>query len=113
MSGVADDRIRRWVAQLDARRSSLAAEVDDDVVPVRGLTLQERGEWIASACLSEWDILSRAMRRCAFATASSRTRARTVQAVTTVPGTPVGDTRFRRCRAPARRRSFATDESDR
>ena len=52
-----DDRTRRWIAQLDARRPSLAAEVEDDVAPVRGLSLRERGEWVASVCRSTWDIL--------------------------------------------------------
>ena len=52
-----DARTRRYVAQLDARRRTLADEVEDDVAPVRGLTLHERGEWIASACRSTWDIL--------------------------------------------------------
>ena len=52
-----DARTRRYVAQLDARRRTLADEVEDDVAPVRGLTLRDRGEWIASACRSTWDIL--------------------------------------------------------
>jgi hypothetical protein len=52
-----DARTRRYVARLDARRRTLLDEVEDDVAPVRGLTLSERGEWIASACRSTWDIL--------------------------------------------------------
>lgn len=52
-----ETRTARWVAQLDARRRTLADEVEDDVAPVRHLTLHERGEWIASACRSAWDIL--------------------------------------------------------
>jgi hypothetical protein len=52
-----DERMRRYVAQLDAARRTLADEVEDDVAPVRRLTMRERGEWIASACRSTWDIL--------------------------------------------------------
>jgi hypothetical protein len=52
-----DARTRRYVARLDARRRTLADEVEDDVAPVRGLSLRERGEWVASACRSAWDIL--------------------------------------------------------
>jgi len=57
MSTGDDARTRRYVAQLDARRRTLADEVEDDVAPIRALTLRERGEWIASACRSTWDIL--------------------------------------------------------
>jgi hypothetical protein len=52
-----DARTRRYLARLDASRRTLAHEVEDDVAPVRALTMQERGEWIASACRSTWDIL--------------------------------------------------------
>jgi len=57
MAGSGDARTRRYVERLDARRRTLADEVEDDVAPVRGLTLRQRGEWIASACRSTWDIL--------------------------------------------------------
>ena len=57
MSTAGDARTRRYVAELDARRRTLLDEVEDDVAPVRGLTLRERGDWLASACRSAWDIL--------------------------------------------------------
>jgi hypothetical protein len=50
-------RTRRYVEQLDARRRTLADELEDDIAPVRGLTLRERGAWIVSACRSAWAII--------------------------------------------------------
>jgi hypothetical protein len=50
-------RARRYVEALDGRRRTLADEVEDDVAPVRALTMRQRGEWIASVCRSAWDIL--------------------------------------------------------
>ena len=52
-----DERTRRYVERLDARRRTLREEIEDDVAPVRGLTLEQRGAWVASACRSAWDIL--------------------------------------------------------
>jgi hypothetical protein len=52
-----DARTRRYIEALDRRRRTLADEVEDDVAPVRALTLRQRGEWIASVCRSAWDIL--------------------------------------------------------
>jgi hypothetical protein len=57
VEGDAADRVRRYVARLDARRRTLAEEVEDDVAPVRGLSLDVRGDWIASVCRSAWSIL--------------------------------------------------------
>ena len=57
IEGDAADHTRRFVARLDARRRTLAEEVEDDVAPVRGLSLDERGQWIASVCRSAWSIL--------------------------------------------------------
>jgi hypothetical protein len=54
---VPDPRVRRYVDRLDAARRTLACEVEDDVAPVRGLTMQERGAWVASVCRAAWAIL--------------------------------------------------------
>jgi hypothetical protein len=51
------DRTREYVARLDQARATLAAEVEGDVAPVRHLSLEERGEWVARACASAWAIL--------------------------------------------------------
>ena len=50
-------RTRRYVGQLDARRRTLAYELEDDIAPVRALTLRERGAWIVSACRSAYAIV--------------------------------------------------------
>ena len=52
-----DPRVRRYVERLDAGRRTLAAEVEDDVAPVRGLSMQERGASVASVCRAAWAIL--------------------------------------------------------
>jgi hypothetical protein len=52
------DRIRRYVQRLDEARRTLAGEISDDVDPVRGLSVKERGDWIASVCRSAWAILA-------------------------------------------------------
>ncbi len=49
--------VRLYVAGLDARRRTLAIEIEDDVALVRDLTLQQRGEQIANLCSSAWSIL--------------------------------------------------------
>jgi hypothetical protein len=48
---------RTYVARLDQARATLADEVEPDVAPVRHLSLDERGEWVARACASAWAIL--------------------------------------------------------
>lgn len=50
-------RTREYVARLDRARATLRDEVEADVAPVRGLTLAQRGEWVARACASAWAIL--------------------------------------------------------
>jgi len=57
MAAAGEERTRRWIAALDARRRTLATELEDDVAPVRSLTLEQRGEWVASACRGAWTIL--------------------------------------------------------
>jgi len=52
-----DPVVRRYVERLDASRRTLADEIEDDVAPVRGLSLQERGVWIASVCRAASAIL--------------------------------------------------------
>lgn len=53
----ARDRTRAYVARLDRARATLADEVEPDVAPVRPLSLEQRGEWVARACASAWAIL--------------------------------------------------------
>lgn len=43
-------RIRRYVERLDRQRATLADELADEVEQMQGLTMAERGEWIASVC---------------------------------------------------------------
>ncbi len=51
------ERVRRYVAQLDRQRATLAAELEAEVVPVRKLSLEERGAWVASASRGAWAVL--------------------------------------------------------
>jgi len=50
-------RVTEYVARLDRSRRTLAEEVELDVAPVRDLTFDERGDWVARACASAWMIL--------------------------------------------------------
>ena len=49
---------RRYLEALDARRRTLADEVEDDIAPCRGLSLEERDARLAALCRSAWAILS-------------------------------------------------------
>jgi hypothetical protein len=51
------ERVRRYVDRLDRQRATLAEELEEEIASVRGLTLEERGEWVASVCRSAWAIL--------------------------------------------------------
>jgi hypothetical protein len=51
-------RTREYVQRLDRARATLRDEVEPDVAPVRGLSLSERGEWVARACASAGAILA-------------------------------------------------------
>jgi hypothetical protein len=51
------ERTRAYVARLDRARATLAEEIEPDIAPVRGLSLDERGDWVARACASAWAIL--------------------------------------------------------
>ena len=48
----------RYVKRLDEARSTLRAELEDEVAPVRSLSLAEHGRWIAELCASARAILS-------------------------------------------------------
>jgi hypothetical protein len=50
-------RVGRYLAQLDRQRETLAAELEDEIAPLRHLSMAERGRWIASVCRSAWAIL--------------------------------------------------------
>ncbi|MSP63651.1 MAG: hypothetical protein EXR72_25565 [Myxococcales bacterium] len=47
----------RYVEALDARRGTLVEEVEEDIAPYRGLSMEERGERLAAVCRSAWAIL--------------------------------------------------------
>ncbi len=53
----ASDALRRYLANLDARRGSLRDEVEDDVAPLRGRSLEERARILESVCRDAWAIL--------------------------------------------------------
>lgn len=46
-----------FLAAIDARRRSLREEVEDDVAPLRGLTIEERGKILESVCRDAMAIL--------------------------------------------------------
>ena len=48
--------MRRYVARLDAARDTLARELEDEIAPLRGLSLEERARWVAGACAAAWTI---------------------------------------------------------
>jgi len=51
------ERTNEFIRRLDAARASKAVELEDEVAPVRALTLEQRGEWIAELCASAMAIL--------------------------------------------------------
>ncbi len=48
---------RRYIERLDRGRRTLAEEVEPDIELVRGLSLEERGAWVARLSRSAWMIL--------------------------------------------------------
>jgi hypothetical protein len=52
-----DERTTRFLERLERQRRTLADEVEDDVAPLRALSLTERGEVLASACRDTMAIL--------------------------------------------------------
>ncbi len=57
VSAVPPARVRAWVKRLDARRRSLAEEIEEDVAPLRGLSRDERGRILESVCRDAMAIL--------------------------------------------------------
>jgi hypothetical protein len=51
------DAIRAYVARLDHERATLASELEEEIAPVRALSIAERGAWVASVCRSAWAVL--------------------------------------------------------
>lgn len=47
----------RFLEMLAARRATLADEVEEDVAPLRGLSLEERGKVLESVCRDAMAIL--------------------------------------------------------
>jgi hypothetical protein len=50
-------RTQRFLAALRERSGSAVAEAEADVVSVRGLTLEQRGERLMAVCRAGWAIL--------------------------------------------------------
>ena len=51
------DRTANFLRRLEERRRSLSEEIEDDIAPLRGLTLEERGEILESVCRDAMAIL--------------------------------------------------------
>lgn len=51
------DRAERFLRHLAERRSSLRAEIEDDISGLRGLSLEERGKLLESVCRDAMAIL--------------------------------------------------------
>ena len=58
MGGMDASVVVEYLRRLDERRQSLAAEIEDDVAPYRGLSADERGRILESVCRDAWAILS-------------------------------------------------------
>jgi hypothetical protein len=55
---MAADRAANFLKRLDQRRSSLREEIEDDIAPLRSLSLEERGKILESVCRDAMAILS-------------------------------------------------------
>jgi hypothetical protein len=55
---MAADRAANFLKRLDQGRSSLRAEIEDDIAPLRSLSLEERGKILESVCRDAMAILS-------------------------------------------------------
>lgn len=51
------DRTANFLRRLEERRRSLSEEIEDDIAPIRGLTLEERGKILESVCRDAMAIL--------------------------------------------------------
>jgi hypothetical protein len=54
---MAADVAAKYLKRLDERRASLSAEIEDDIAPLRGLSLDERGQILESVCRDAMAIL--------------------------------------------------------
>jgi hypothetical protein len=54
---MASDRAANFLRRLEQRRSSLREEIEDDIAPLRGLSLDERGKILESVCRDAMAIL--------------------------------------------------------
>jgi hypothetical protein len=52
-----DPRVERFVALRDRARRTLAAELEEELAPIRGMSLEEKGDWVVRTCRSAWAIL--------------------------------------------------------
>jgi len=50
-------RAAQFLRHLEARRTTLRDEIEDDIAPLRGLTLEERGRILESVCRDAMAIL--------------------------------------------------------
>jgi hypothetical protein len=49
--------VQRFVAQRDRARRTLAEELEEELAPIRGMSLEEKGDWVARTCRAAWAIL--------------------------------------------------------
>lgn len=54
---MSSDRTANFLKRLDERRRSLREEIEDDIAPLRGLSLEEKGKILESVCRDAMAIL--------------------------------------------------------
>lgn len=54
---MATDVAAKFLKRLDEQRASLSAEIEDDIAPLRGLSLEDRGRILESVCRDAMAIL--------------------------------------------------------
>src|SRR5262249_41057921 len=52
-----DPRTRKFVAARDRARATLSTELEEELAPIRALSLEARGDWVARTCRAAWAIL--------------------------------------------------------
>lgn len=53
-----DERVRRYVERLDAaRRRPLAEQLEDDLGPLRGVSMAERARLVKAVCGAAWKLI--------------------------------------------------------
>lgn len=52
-----DPRARKFVAARDRERVTLVRELEEELAPVRSLSMEARGGWVARTCRAAWAII--------------------------------------------------------